>query len=154
MAWRLWPRRRRASWPVHPRRFPSAQSFITGSGPDATDTAFAVCLDVLLYAQQVEHRDERLDLHVQREGELLNADPSVPRGELGDNAVAECGLVDVSTRRGAGLERARAVSQACPATSRTSMLSMATALGGSYRSAAVRAASSDSNTITALLVPL
>ena len=61
-----------------------------------TDTACAVCLDVLLYAQQVEHRDERLDLHVQREGEFLNADPSVPRGELGHNSVAECGLIDAS----------------------------------------------------------
>jgi hypothetical protein len=68
--------------------------------PDVTDTTFAVCLDVLLYAQHVEHRDERLDLHVQREGEFLNADPSAPRGEFEDNPVAECGLVDASTSPG------------------------------------------------------
>jgi hypothetical protein len=59
-----------------------------------TDTTLAVCLDVLLYAQRGEHPDERLDLHVQREGEFINADPFAPREELGHNPVAECGLVD------------------------------------------------------------
>ena len=83
------------------RRSPSGQSLIVIQ-PDVTDTTFAVCLDVLLYAQHVEHRDERLDLHAQREGEFLNADPSVPRGELGHNLVAEFGLCDMPTWEGYG----------------------------------------------------
>ena len=67
-----------------------------------TDTACAVCLDVLLDVQHAEDPDERLDLHVQREGEVLNADPFVPRGELGHNSIAECDLVDMPTWEGYG----------------------------------------------------
>jgi transmembrane protein TMEM174 (potassium channel) len=62
--------------------------------------AFAVCLDVLLDVQHAEDPDERLDLYIQRVGEFLNVDPSVPRGELGHHSVAECGLVDACTRAG------------------------------------------------------